>query len=141
MTLLEEVKELDRLLERDEYKPWCYQRLTVAKIIKLLETEQLQQAGISGKLAYYQLCPKCFGEAQVENIGTSSSLYRICPVCNGTKTLRVETFPPACANGAVDTVAEARAVIKKCKELENCGCGDECKLTIEDVRKSSDAQP
>lgn len=39
------------------------------------------------QLSEWQLCPKCFGEGQVENNGTSSSVYRICPVCNGTKTL------------------------------------------------------
>jgi DnaJ-class molecular chaperone len=38
-------------------------------------------------LSEWQLCPKCFGEGQVENVGTSSSVYRICPVCNGNKTL------------------------------------------------------
>lgn len=42
---------------------------------------------------------------------------------------------------AVDTVAEARALIKRCKQLENCLCGEECRLTIEDVRKSSEGQP
>ena len=37
---------------------------------------------------YFQkLCPKCFGEGIVQNVGTSSSMYRTCPVCNGNKTL------------------------------------------------------
>jgi excinuclease UvrABC ATPase subunit len=35
----------------------------------------------------WQLCPKCFGEGIVQNVGTSSSIYRTCPVCNGNKTL------------------------------------------------------
>jgi hypothetical protein len=43
MTLLEEVKELDKVLKMDRYKEWSYPRLTVAKIIKLLETEQLNK--------------------------------------------------------------------------------------------------
>jgi hypothetical protein len=50
--------------------------------------------------------------------------------------------PVACASGGEDTVAEARAIIAECKKRGNyCGCGDECKLTIEDVRKSSEGQP
>lgn len=36
---------------------------------------------------YWQLCPKCDGEGQVPNNGTSTSVYRICPVCNGAKIL------------------------------------------------------
>jgi hypothetical protein len=39
------------------------------------------------KLSEWQLCPKCFGEGIVQNVGTSSSMYRTCPVCNGNKTL------------------------------------------------------
>jgi DnaJ-class molecular chaperone len=39
------------------------------------------------KISEWQLCPKCFGEGEVSNVGTSSSIYRICPVCNGNKTL------------------------------------------------------
>jgi len=39
------------------------------------------------KISEWQLCPKCFGEGEVSNVGTSSSTYRICPVCNGNKTL------------------------------------------------------
>jgi len=35
----------------------------------------------------YQLCPKCNGEGQCDNIGTSSSMYRVCPVCNGSKII------------------------------------------------------
>lgn len=45
----------------------------------------------------HQLCPKCFGEGQLPNLGASSSLYRICPVCDGAKTLIVPICPPACA--------------------------------------------
>ena len=41
----------------------------------------------TNQLSEWQLCPKCLGEGHVENIGTSSSVYRICPVCNGNKTL------------------------------------------------------
>ena len=40
-----------------------------------------------GKLSEWQLCPKCFGEGIVQNVGTSSSMYRTCPICNGNKTL------------------------------------------------------
>ena len=39
------------------------------------------------KISEWQLCPKCFGEGQVSNVGTSSSTYRNCPVCNGNKIL------------------------------------------------------
>ena len=39
------------------------------------------------KISEWQLCPKCFGEGEVSNVGTSSSIYKICPVCNGNKTL------------------------------------------------------
>ena len=39
------------------------------------------------KISEWQLCPKCFGEGEVSNVGISSSIYRICPVCNGNKTL------------------------------------------------------
>jgi hypothetical protein len=35
----------------------------------------------------WQLCPKCFGEGIVDQVGTSTSCYRICPVCNGAKLL------------------------------------------------------
>lgn len=75
------------------------------KILRQLATEN-QPNGSNMVLAVswkHQLCPKCFGEGQVANIGTTSSLYRTCPVCDGAKTLRVPTCPPACASGAVDT--------------------------------------
>lgn len=39
------------------------------------------------KLSEWQLCPKCFGEGQVSNVGTSSSTYRTCLVCNGNRIL------------------------------------------------------
>ena len=34
-----------------------------------------------------QLCPKCFGEATIQNAGhaITSSLFRTCPVCNGSR--------------------------------------------------------
>ena len=41
-------------------------------------------------IAYRQLCPKCLGEGRVDNIGTTSSLFRVCPVCNGEKTLPIK---------------------------------------------------
>ena len=39
------------------------------------------------KLSEWQLCPKCFGEGQVSNVGSSSSTYRTCLVCNGNRIL------------------------------------------------------
>lgn len=57
-------------------------------------TEQnLNIHSVSGKLAYYQLCPKCFGEGIVPNYGISTTalLTRICPTCNGAKTFLVDT--------------------------------------------------
>ena len=47
----------------------------------------------------------------------------------------------ACASGAVGTVAEARELIAECKRREDCLCGEECKLTIEEVRSSREGQP
>lgn len=41
----------------------------------------------SGVISEWQLCPKCYGEGIVNNIGTSSSVHRTCPVCNGAKLL------------------------------------------------------
>lgn len=38
MTLLEEVKELDGLLKSEQFKSWSYARLTISKVIKLIES-------------------------------------------------------------------------------------------------------
>ena len=35
----------------------------------------------------WQLCPMCYGEGQIDNVGISTSIKRICPVCNGARTL------------------------------------------------------
>lgn len=52
---------------------------------------ETQHAAIMGNIqkqyGFYQLCPKCDGEDQIPNIGTSSSVWRMCPVCNGAKLL------------------------------------------------------
>lgn len=35
----------------------------------------------------YQICPKCYGEGFVGEVGISTSLHRVCPVCNGAKVI------------------------------------------------------
>ncbi len=45
-------------------------------------------------ISEWQLCPKCYGEGVVDNIGSSTSLKRTCPVCNGSKLLIKPTKTP-----------------------------------------------
>lgn len=74
------------------------------------DEQKLNIHGVSGKQPYYQLCPKCAGEGQVPNIGTTSSLFRICPVCNGSRTLYVDPSMVACASGAANMSARVLRV-------------------------------
>ena len=123
MTLLEEVKELDFTLENDGYKTWSYTRLTVAKIIKLLGTEQLNKPVVSGKRPFQ--CPNCQATLQEVEMTNRDIIDALA----------------ACASGAVDTVAA--------RGIEMCGsdcCLDDgrcehCQKPITDVRKSSEGQP
>jgi hypothetical protein len=75
MTLLEEVKELDNVLKMDSYKEWSYPRLTVAKIIKLLETEQLN------KPVVMQVAQSCQCEMPTGRTVTADFENQICESC------------------------------------------------------------
>lgn len=47
------------------------------------------------KQQYWQLCPKCNGEGQIDNLGISSSLFRQCPLCKGAMIISTLTgLPP-----------------------------------------------
>lgn len=103
--LLEEIDELMTYLE-DTAHGEEGKRITEMRYKILTELSNSHKHGVSGKQPYYQLCPKCAGEGQVHNIGTTSSLFRICPVCNGSRTLYVDPSMVACASGGEATVAE-----------------------------------
>ena len=75
MTLLDEVKELDKVLKMDGYKEWSYSRLTVAKIIKLLETEQLN------KPVVMQVPQYCQCEMPTGRTVTADFENQICESC------------------------------------------------------------
>lgn len=79
-------KEEIEQLAKEEYKDYSYNPFFTAAPMGFIKGYTKCQEDMA-HLSEWQLCPKCFGEGQVENNGTSSSIYRICPVCNGTKTL------------------------------------------------------
>lgn len=106
----------------------------IAKMELYADTKQkLNIHGVSGKRPYYQLCPKCLGEGQVQNYGitTTAPIMRVCPTCNGAKTFLVQDVEGACANGAVDKTVSVDypQCIHKFEETEEgdwkcINCGD-----------------
>jgi DnaJ-class molecular chaperone len=125
--------DLDKVIEileneMKDYNP-KYHEWYSGVMRALTHAKNVKQAGIntnvSGKLAYHQLCPKCFGEGHVSNIGVSTSLFRICPVCNGAKTLIVPNCQPACDNG---WEAQSQSDDFYCADWNRCGaiCEEQC---------------
>jgi hypothetical protein len=81
-------REAEKLHDKNKHDDWDIYNQLVKEDAELIALGYIKcQEDMKIVISEWQLCPMCIGEGIVQNVGTSSSMYRTCPVCNGNKTL------------------------------------------------------